>query len=138
VGYTDAAYKVISHEHVPAWKQGHRLRTKVGPDEAAKLLDGVGRNADTVLEGTIRGLGRLLVALSGVVVAPAVVWATQPLFFGDAIRQGGAAVRAALCDQAELAGVAAVERQVFAEQCDGQDRLDTAGDYPAVFQVRRA
>src|SRR5581483_7084919 len=57
------------------------------------------------------------------VVGPAVVGAAEAVALGDAIRERDAPVRAALCDEAELPGLVAVEHEVLAEEPHRADRI---------------
>ena len=118
-GDADGAQDVVPHQEVPAGQQGHGFRAQVGEDEAAKLLDGVGDDANAILERAVRCLGGRFQALPGVVEEPAVVRAPEAALLRDAVEEIDAAVRAGLLDEAQVAPAVPVQDQVFAEEPHG-------------------
>src|SRR5712691_7510157 len=78
-------------------------RAHVGPDHAAALDAGVGRDPDPVLEVALRWLGRHVDAAAIEVVFPAVVDAAQSALLVAAKEERGAAVRAILLHQPDAA-----------------------------------
>ncbi len=89
---------------------------EVGEDQAAILVHGIGRHTDARL-GT-GPLGGAFDALAARVVFPAVVHAAQFVPLDPAGVQLGQAVGAAIDQQVGAAALAAVQRQVFAQQPD--------------------
>ena len=79
-------------------------RAHVDPDDAVALLGRVGNRAYLVLEVRFGGLRRHVDAGAGRVELPAVVDAAQPVFLVSSEEHRGAAVRAGVLDDADLAG----------------------------------
>src|SRR5205823_6135178 len=107
----------------------------IGPEEAAKLFHWMRPDADAVLVGAVgvdKALVRLLDALTGRVIQPAVVGAADAALIGDAEEQAGPTVCAMGLDQSVAALAVSVEDEVFAEEADrhsgGRWELAAGGD----------
>ena len=88
----------------------------VGPDDASKLLGGVGGQLHFVLEITLGGLRWHVDAVAIDVELPAVVDAAQPGLLIATEEEAGAAVRAVVADHADGAGGVAEGDEVLAEE----------------------
>ena len=125
VGDRDVADGVVPNEGLPQRQERDGGRAEVGEHEAPRSLHRIARNLDLLLEAAVgahRLLERLLDALARLVVAPAMVHATQAMLFGDAVREVDAAMRAQPRDEPERPRPVAVEDEVFAEQAHGLRR----------------
>ena len=116
---------VLHHQHVEERQQRRGLGAHIGPDEAAQLLHLVGSELDLVLEAAALGLGRLLQALAGPVIEPAVIRAAKAVAFDPAVIEREAAMGAAQLHQRRRAALAAIEHQLLAQNLDP---LRLAGD----------
>src|SRR6185312_15201996 len=103
----DDAHAVRLLELGKARKRRRLALAEIGEDEAEIFLDRIGRDADLGGEG--RALGRLLHALPGAVVQPAVIEAAQAIALDRAERQRRLAVRAAVGEEMRRAALAAIE-----------------------------
>src|SRR5579871_2717018 len=132
----DLTLQIRPNHALPAWDQRPRLRSEIGPDQAAQLLDRVGPNADSLLERAPRldeRLVRLLDALAGRVIEPAVIGATQPAWVRDAEQQTGPAVSTMGLHKAEAIAAVAEEHEVLAQEANRQGarrgQLARGGDW---------
>ena len=110
---------VLRDEQIPAGHERRGRGAKVGEQEAAELLDGVGVDLHLLLEAAVgvhRLLERLLDALAGLVHHPAVVHAAQAVLLRYAVGEVDAAVRARALDEPERAGLVLVEDEVLSEE----------------------
>ena len=114
-GDADIPQDVGFNKHVPAGQQGRRLGPKIGPNQPAHFLHRIGRHSHPVREGALRRLRRHFQAPSLFVHQPAVVGAPQPRFFGDAVKQVDAPVRAGLVNKSKGAAAVFVQHQVLAQ-----------------------
>ena len=96
---------------------GRRAGAEEGEDQAEVLTQRIGGERDLVAEGVF--FRRLLDAGAGAVELPAVIEAAQRIALDPAGRQARAAMRAARVDEMRRSGPAAVEREVFAHDADG-------------------
>ncbi|UUX95236.1 sodium:proton antiporter [Aquabacterium sp. J223] len=121
------AQPVLPGEHIPVRQLGRIARAHVGPDKAVSLHHRVGLDADALREVSPRRFPRLLTALAGAVVQPAVVRAAHAVVVHAAAglevlvagRQRGAPVGAPVVHEPELAAAVAEQRESLAEHLDG-------------------
>ena len=117
---------VLPGERLPVGHQRSRLGSEISPDQAGLGFHGIRRDADLVLEVSLRSRDvfiRLLGAAAVLVEQPAVIVAAQPALLDESVRQVGAAMRAMPVDQPVGAAQILVERQVLAQQANGLDGL---------------
>ncbi len=94
-------------------REGRRLAiAEIGEDEAHVLAQRIGRHLDLGGEG--RALGRLLEALAGAVIEPAVIEAADAVALDPAVDERGLAMGTAVDQQMRRAALAAIEREIFA------------------------
>ena len=104
-------------------------RAEIGPDDAAQLAGGIGRQAHLVLEVVFLRLVHHVDAGAGDVELPAVIDAAQPAFLVAAEIERGAAVRAQFVQQADAAVGVAERDKVLAEQADAGGGTIGFGDF---------
>src|SRR5487761_2707891 len=114
---------IRTDKQVPLWQHRCRQRPEVAPDESTELLDGVSADVDAVFETRVGGLEGGLDALSGLVVAPAVVGTAQAALLGDPKDHVDEAVSALAADQSECARAVAIEHEVLAEDAHRLHRV---------------
>src|SRR5579875_21756 len=118
----ERAPAVAHHEHVPARQERRRLGAKVGEEEPAQTLHGVGVDADPPLVG-LRRLERLLDALPPVVgELPPVVGAADAVRLEEAVAQRAGPVRALLREERVLARGLQRQDEVLAEDSEAHHR----------------
>src|SRR6266545_635635 len=127
MGDADRLVDALADETLPARQQRPLLRRAyVGPDQAAHLLDWVGRDRDLVLKRTCQVLGVVVwlgQALAFLIKIPAVVGATDPVCVRYAIGQRRRAVGTALLHQPWLASIAPVQSEILAQDSQPQHLL---------------
>src|SRR5262249_2180345 len=109
-----------------ALRQQDRLETRqrgrrralahIGPDQAVALEHLVALGLDLLRKGVVRRHVRHVEAIAVDVELPAVIGAAQPLVLVAAEEQRGAAVRAAVIEDADPAGAVAKGHELLAEQ----------------------
>src|SRR5262245_22154033 len=113
--------RVVPHQRTPARQQRRRRRAHVDEDEPAEFLGLVGADTALVAEVVLRVRGVLewlLDAAAAGVKLPAVVLAADTVVLDHAVGEAGAAVRAVLIDDAEMATAVAVDHEFLAQDFD--------------------
>ena len=110
-------------------RRRRRPRSQVRPDESAALHTGIGHGPDLLLEVALRRLDGHVDAAAAHVELPAMIDTAQALGFVAAVEEAGAAMRAAVLDQAHGPRRDAERDEVLAQQTHAQRRAVGLGQF---------
>src|SRR4029434_6599445 len=115
-GDVDIAF---AHEKIISRQEGHRLGTKIGEDQSAQLLYGIGGQTNRFLfELAVWRLSGCLQKSTVGVIEPTVISTSHPISLDVAKTEVRAAMGAVSANDPSLARAVAEEHQIFAEHAD--------------------